>query len=176
MVDFQQTYFPQSGEFSTQISGCFFNRKNLTPHPKKSQSRYTDLGLYFALLCHLCHLRRSDVCCFWSVFFQWEKVWLVGLSMKRYIYIHIFVYLGVYNAEWNAGLILVCSVRWDVRYFKRTGAWRQWFVHADMCSFFSCSLALICFLLSLFLFAWLVCLCTHHYASHSWMYLLYDYI
>ena len=96
--------------------------------------------------------------------------------MKRCIYVFFFLCVSrCLQCRMKRRLILVCSVRWDVRYFKRTGAWRQWCVHADMCSFFSCLLALICFLLSLFLLAWLVCFCTHHYASHSWMYLLYYY-
>ena len=163
------TTFPSNWWVWSRISRCFFNRKISHRNP----SRRGTLTLAFTLLFCVIYVISGDGCFFRSFFFS-EKGY-GWLSMKRYIYIY-FCVSRCLQCRMKRRLILVCSVRWDVRYFKRTGAWRRWCVHADMCSFFSCSLALICFLLSLFLFAWLVCFCTHHYASHSWMYLLYYYI
>ena len=70
MVDFQLTNFPQTGERFTRISGCFFNRKNLTPKPISIEVHWP-----WPLLCSSVSSMSSQAMgCFFSlVFFQWEK-------------------------------------------------------------------------------------------------------
>lgn len=163
--------FPQLVSFSG-----FLNLPRNRKIKKGTEKNLHEVHWPWPLLCSSVSFMSSQAMdVFFDRFFLVRKG-MVGCQMKIYIYICTYFCVSrCLQCRMKRRLILVCSLRWDVRYFKRTGAWRQWCVHADMCSFFSCSLALICFLLSLFLFAWLVCFCTHHYASHSWMYLLYYY-